>query len=73
MEPVWLVWAREQTVVTQSDADFGRVEELFAEQSGYATPKVDVRGAVFDDDARILLVREIADNGRWTIRAGGRT
>ena len=59
-----------QIMATQSDADFGRVEALFAEQTGYATPKVDVRGAIFDEDARILLVREIADAGRWTLPGG---
>jgi ADP-ribose pyrophosphatase YjhB (NUDIX family) len=59
-----------QITVTQSDADFGRVEALFAEQTGYATPKVDVRGAVFDEDRRILLVREISDSGRWTMPGG---
>ena len=59
-----------QMMATNSDADFGRVEALFAEQTGYATPKVDVRGAIFDEDARILLVREIADAGRWTLPGG---
>ena len=44
-----------QIMATQSDADFGRVEALFAEQNGYATPKVDVRGAIFDEDTRVLL------------------
>ncbi|WP_182353364.1 NUDIX hydrolase N-terminal domain-containing protein [Flaviflexus huanghaiensis] len=38
--------------------------------AGYTTPKVDVRGGVFDDDGRILLVREIADDGRWTLPGG---
>jgi ADP-ribose pyrophosphatase YjhB (NUDIX family) len=47
-----------------------RIEALFADQAGYATPKVDVRGAVFSDDARILLVREVADAGRWTLPGG---
>jgi ADP-ribose pyrophosphatase YjhB (NUDIX family) len=59
-----------QIMATQSDADFGRVEALFAAQTGYATPKVDVRGAIFDEDARILLVREISDSGRWTMPGG---
>ena len=45
------------------------VEGLFTEQSGYATPKVDVRGAVFKN-GRILLVRERADAGRWTLPGG---
>jgi ADP-ribose pyrophosphatase YjhB (NUDIX family) len=35
---------------------------------GYATPKVDVRGGVFQGD-RVLLVRERSD-GRWTLPGG---
>jgi ADP-ribose pyrophosphatase YjhB (NUDIX family) len=35
---------------------------------GYMTPKVDVRGAVFDGE-RVLLVRERSD-GRWTLPGG---
>ena len=53
-----------------SAADLARVEALFAGQTGYATPKVDVRGAVFDESGRILLVREIADSDRWTLPGG---
>ena len=45
-----------------------RVRELLETQSGYATPKVDVRGAVFDQD-RVLLVREVLD-GLWTLPGG---
>ena len=37
--------------------------------SGYATPKVDVRGAVFDDSERVLLMRERID-GRWSLPGG---
>ena len=44
------------------------VEGLFAEQRGYATPKVDVRAAAFDR-GRILLVREVSD-GAWTLPGG---
>lgn len=46
-----------------------RIESLvpdFAE--GYATPKVDVRGAVFEDN-KILLVQEASD-GLWTLPGG---
>lgn len=39
------------------------------QEFGYATPKVDVRGAVFDEENRILLVRE-ASNGLWTLPGG---
>jgi ADP-ribose pyrophosphatase YjhB (NUDIX family) len=37
--------------------------------SGYATPKVDVRGAVFDDRERVLLMQEKSD-GRWSLPGG---
>jgi ADP-ribose pyrophosphatase YjhB (NUDIX family) len=37
--------------------------------SGYATPKVDVRGVVFDDQERLLLMREKID-GRWSLPGG---
>ena len=37
--------------------------------SGYATPKVDVRGAIFDDQQRVLLMQEKTD-GRWSLPGG---
>lgn len=37
-------------------------------EDGYATPKVDVRGAVFRD-RHVLLVRETSD-GKWTLPGG---
>jgi ADP-ribose pyrophosphatase YjhB (NUDIX family) len=47
-----------------------RIEALFAGETGYATPKIDVRGAAFDAQGRVLLVREVADGGRWTLPGG---
>jgi ADP-ribose pyrophosphatase YjhB (NUDIX family) len=49
-------------------ADAGRVLDLFASDAGYATPKVDVRGVVFQD-GKILLVHERSD-GLWTLPGG---
>jgi ADP-ribose pyrophosphatase YjhB (NUDIX family) len=51
-----------------SDTPIERIRSLFTQESGYATPKVDVRGAVFRDE-RILLVKEAAD-GLWTLPGG---
>jgi ADP-ribose pyrophosphatase YjhB (NUDIX family) len=48
--------------------DLDKVLGLFQQDSGYATPKVDVRGAAFRD-GNILLVREISD-GCWTLPGG---
>jgi len=47
-----------------------RIESLFTDQYGYATPKVGVRGAVFDENGRILMVQEREDNDRWTLPGG---
>jgi Hydrolase of X-linked nucleoside diphosphate N terminal/NUDIX domain len=47
-------------------------EELAIElgrDSGYATPKIDVRGVVFDDRERVLLMREKTD-GLWSLPGG---
>lgn len=51
-----------------TDLPVARVRELFARQTGYATPKVDVRAAVFQRD-RILLVQE-SEDGLWTLPGG---
>ncbi len=44
------------------------IRRLFDNQTGYATPKVDVRGVVFRDD-KLLLVQERSD-GLWTLPGG---
>ncbi len=45
-----------------------QIEAFFSGEVGHATPKVDVRGVVFKDEA-ILLVKERAD-GLWTVPGG---
>jgi ADP-ribose pyrophosphatase YjhB (NUDIX family) len=42
---------------------------LFANESGYQTPKIDVRGAIFRNDNEILMVREKHDN-KWALPGG---
>jgi ADP-ribose pyrophosphatase YjhB (NUDIX family) len=44
------------------------LQNVFRSQTGYATPRVDVRGAVFRE-GRLLLVRERLD-GQWTMPGG---
>jgi ADP-ribose pyrophosphatase YjhB (NUDIX family) len=41
---------------------------LLEKDTGYATPKVDVRGVIFRE-GKLLLVREISDGG-WTLPVG---
>jgi ADP-ribose pyrophosphatase YjhB (NUDIX family) len=52
----------------QSSASADAVRQAWFVEDGYATPKVDVRGAIFRDN-RVLLVRERVD-GRWTVPGG---
>lgn len=51
-----------------TDADKDTALAILQEDTGYPTPKVDSRGAIFKDD-KILLVKEIADGG-WTLPGG---
>jgi ADP-ribose pyrophosphatase YjhB (NUDIX family) len=51
------------------DAEPEVVRMLFRAEDGYATPKLDVRAAVFDDAGRVLLVRERVD-GAWALPGG---
>jgi len=58
-----------RAMAAHTGADLERIAALFEGETGYATPKVDVRGAAFRD-GRLLLVRESADAGRWTLPGG---
>lgn len=44
-----------------------KVRDLFCGETGYQTPKLDTRAAVFQED-KILLVRE--NDGRWALPGG---
>ena len=57
-----------EIVSKQSTLSAEEVQESFAMQPGYITPKVDVRAAVFHD-GKILLVKEVND-GRWSMPGG---
>jgi hypothetical protein len=45
-----------------------KIHQIFDLESGYLTPKVDVRSVIFRND-KILLVREIID-GKWALPGG---
>ena len=53
---------------SKTDMDLKFFQDLFKQENGYATPKIDVRGAVFQNK-KILLVRERSD-GLWTLPGG---
>lgn len=43
-----------------TDLSMSKVKDLFCNEKGYQTPKVDVRAAIFKDE-KILLVKESLD------------
>lgn len=45
-----------------------KLKDLFAGETGYQTPKVDIRAAVFQD-GKILMVKEVID-GKWALPGG---
>lgn len=53
---------------TYANVEHSYILDLFAGDVGYATPKVDVRGVVFQDDT-ILLIKERVD-GCWSLPGG---
>ena len=56
-----------EMIALKSDVSFEEVKNLFCNDSGYCTPKIDTRGAIFKD-GKILLVCE--SDGRWTLPGG---
>lgn len=50
-----------------SDVPTDTVKDLFCNEKGYQTPKLDTRAAIFQDE-KILLVRE--NDGKWSLPGG---
>ena len=57
-----------EILAAHSDLDTADILNLYSTEQGYATPKIDVRGAVFRGDD-LLFVRERSD-GLWTLPGG---
>jgi ADP-ribose pyrophosphatase YjhB (NUDIX family) len=57
-----------EMIESQSEISKESALESFSMQVGYATPKIDVRGAVIRED-KILLIQERMD-GRWAMPGG---
>lgn len=56
-----------EMVSHMTDIPVVRVKELFCNESGYQTPKLDTRAAIFEN-GKILLVHE--NNGKWSLPGG---
>ena len=56
-----------EMISVKTEIPLNKVYDLFCNETGYQTPKVDTRAAVFID-GKILLAQE--NNGKWTLPGG---
>ena len=56
-----------EMISIKSDLDISKVKDLFCNETGYQTPKIDTRAVIFKD-GRILLAHE--NNGTWSLPGG---
>lgn len=56
-----------EIISEKSDISIEKVRDLFCNEKGYQTPKIDTRAAVFKD-GKILLAHE--NNGTWSLPGG---
>jgi ADP-ribose pyrophosphatase YjhB (NUDIX family) len=57
-----------QLITTVTDEDINKIRDLFTNETGFQTPKVDVRAVVLKD-GKILLARERCD-GKYSMPGG---
>ena len=56
-----------EIIAHMTDLPLGTVKDLFCNETGYQTPKIDTRAAIFQE-GKILLVQE--KDGRWSLPGG---
>ena len=56
-----------EIIAHMAEIPLEKAKDLFCNESGYQTPKLDTRAAIFQDE-KILLVRE--NDGRWSLPGG---
>lgn len=53
-----------------TDEPYEKLVRLFASETGYQTPKVDVRAVLFRGADEVFLVQEKIDGNKWTLPGG---
>lgn len=56
-----------EMIVSKTELSLNMVKNVFCNENGYQTPKLDTRAAIFQDE-KILLVQE--KNGKWSLPGG---
>lgn len=57
-----------EMISERTDLPVSKIYGLFCNESGYQTPKIDTRAAVFSEEGKVLLVHE--NNGTWALPGG---
>lgn len=58
-----------EIIATHTDLTIEKIYNLFEEEKGYQTPKIDVRAVIIDAENKILLVKEKL-TGKWCMPGG---
>ena len=56
-----------EMISMKTDLEFNKIKDLFCNETGYQTPKIDTRAVIFKGD-KILLTHE--NNGTWSLPGG---
>lgn len=56
-----------EMISLKTELEFNKIKELFCNETGYQTPKIDTRAVIFKDD-KILLTHE--NSGKWSLPGG---
>ena len=56
-----------EMISLKTELEFNKIKELFCNETGYQTPKIDTRAVIFKDN-KILLAHE--KNGTWSLPGG---
>lgn len=60
----------QQILSEMTNVPIEHIIQLFPSETGYMTPKVDIRAIVFRDSGELLMVQETMDNNRWSVPGG---
>lgn len=59
-----------QVLQQLTDEPLEKIVRVFASDTGYQTPKVDIRAVVFRGTEEVLMVQEKIDENKWTVPGG---
>lgn len=59
-----------QILANLTDEPVAQLNAIFANETGYPTPKVDIRAVLFRGTDELLMVQEKIDGNRWSLPGG---